>query len=371
MLKRLAALALLLPTLALAWGASPRPTASAVDVTMPSAAATKAALDREVPRLLAEHSIPSISIAQVRHGRVVLTAAYGFQSAGAPATVRTLYNIASLTKPLTADVVLRLASKGQLSLDEPMYRYWTDPDIATDPRRMLLTPRLSLSHQTGFPNWRDRKTGLRFKRDPGVKFGYSGEGYEYLGRFVEKKTGRPFEALAQTLLFDPVGMKDTSFTGKPWFEGRIAIPADAKGQPLAPEIGKDFSAADLVYTTPSDYAAFLIAVWKDKGLTPTIAHERQRIQVSTMDNCTGPEAATCPPELGFGLGWEVARFPHDILLLHNGHDNGVYTVAYLDKNTGDGAVFFMNGQNGPQIAPEIVDLLGACPECLGFLKVEI
>ncbi|MDT9115878.1 serine hydrolase domain-containing protein, partial [Escherichia coli] len=76
--------------------------------------------------------VPSVSIADVEGGRVVLTAAYGEQSRGVPASPATLYNLASLTKPITAETVLRLAGEGALSLDEPMAPVWTDPDIAKD-----------------------------------------------------------------------------------------------------------------------------------------------------------------------------------------------------------------------------------------------
>ena len=337
-----------------------------------SIAAIRARLDREVPPLLAAHKVPSVSIALVRRGRVALAGAWGQQSAGVPATDRTLYNIASLTKPLTAEVVLRLASNHAFSLDEPMAAYWTDPDIANDPRRLKLTPRLALTHQTGFPNWRNRKTGLTFKRDPGEAYGYSGEGFEYLAAFVEKRTGQPFEALAQAHLFDSVRMRRTAYTGRPWFEGAIAIPADAQGQPLKPHIAKRFSAADLVYTTPRDYAAFLIAVWQDQGLSPEIARERTHIHVSMMEDCQeGPAAPTCPPELGFGLGWEVAAFPGHTVLLHTGRDDGLYTVAVLDKTTGDGVVIFTNGQNGSEIAPILLGLLEVDPVYLRFLQGQI
>ncbi len=135
--------------------------------------------DPEVSSLLSEWHVPSASVAQIKGGRIVQTRAYGQQSSSVSATSDTLYNVASLTKPVSAEVVLRLASKGVLSLDEPMDRYWTDPDIASDERRKLLTPRIALSHQTGFANWRS-ETGdiLRFRSEPGKGFGYSGEGYE-------------------------------------------------------------------------------------------------------------------------------------------------------------------------------------------------
>src|SRR6202161_3484933 len=84
---------------------------------------------------------------------------YGEQSRGVPATTKTLYNMASLTKPVTAETVLRLASAGKLSLNESMSPFWLDPDIRDDPWSKLLTPRLCLSHQTGFANWRGMTGG--------------------------------------------------------------------------------------------------------------------------------------------------------------------------------------------------------------------
>jgi len=135
-------------------------------------------LDKEMPRLLSDLHVKSVSFATIKGGRITNVAAYGAQSTGVPATTGTLYNIASLTKPLTAEIILQLASKGRVSLDEPMDRYWSDPDLTSDHRRELLTPRLALSHQTGFPNWRNAQRGLAFDRQPGTAWGYSGEGYQ-------------------------------------------------------------------------------------------------------------------------------------------------------------------------------------------------
>ncbi len=88
-----------------------------------------------------------------------------------------------------------ISSAGTLSLDEPMDRYWSDPDLSRDPRRMKLTVRMALSHRTGLPNWRDAK-GLAFDHDPGTTTGYSGEGYQYAARYAEHRTGQSFETLA-------------------------------------------------------------------------------------------------------------------------------------------------------------------------------
>ena len=133
-----------------------------------------------MPLLHREH-VASVSFATIANGRTMLAEAYGEAAPGVSASNTTLYNIASLSKPISAEVILRLASAGKLSLDEPMWRYWIDPDLAADQRAELLTPRMALDHQTGFANWR-RASGSRlaFIRDPGTAFGYSGEGYQYV-----------------------------------------------------------------------------------------------------------------------------------------------------------------------------------------------
>ena len=92
------------------------------------------------------------------------------------ATDKTLYNIASLTKPIVAETILRLASQNKLQLDESIYPYWVDPDIKDNPWNKLLTPRLCLSHQTGFANWRRMTNNvLTFKFQPGTQSSYSGK----------------------------------------------------------------------------------------------------------------------------------------------------------------------------------------------------
>ena len=81
-------------------------------VSLPS---VRAALDARAPALLAKYRVASISVALVENGRVVLERAYGEQSFGVPATPATLFNLASLTKPVTAEVLLRLTAAGRLS----------------------------------------------------------------------------------------------------------------------------------------------------------------------------------------------------------------------------------------------------------------
>ena len=333
--------------------------------TLPLASAP----DPEVFRLLSEWHVPSASVAQIKGGRVVRARAYGQQSSSVAATSDTLYNLASLTKPISAEVVLRLVSKGVLSLDEPMHRYWTDPDIASDERRKLLTP-------TNFAEPPDRlcELALRDRRRPQLQnrarkgFGYSGEGYEYLARFVEKKTGKNLEEHARELVFTPARMRVTAYTRQPWFDGRVAVPADAEGRWLKPTFADKPVASDLMYTTAVDYAQFLLQVMKDEGLTQSVASQRSRVQISLREKmCQSIKAEVCPDGLGMGLGWQVLRFKKKTVFMHTGRDPGVYTFTYLCPTTGSGAVILTNGENGNKVVVPLLQRLAAEPEFVEFL----
>lgn len=326
-------------------------------------------LDAQAPRWLARDGVPSIAVAYVAGDSVRWTRVYGEQAPGVPATRRTLYNVASLTKPVFAELVLRLAADQRLSLDEPMAPTWVDPDIATDPRHRALTPRLVLSHRTGFANWR-RATGgvLRFQADPGSAYGYSGEGYEYLARFVERRTDAPLDSLARRYLFRPFGMRDAAFMPQPWFEGRVARPSTSRGTFGEPAFSARGNAADMLYATADDYARFLVATMRRGALPPAYARQRDSVHVpdpGTIADCKPRARVRCPDVAGPGLGWAVMRFaadsgrPAETVLWHTGSDEGMRAmVVYLPARR-QGAVMLANGDNGFQTMIDVGRLLFA------------
>lgn len=317
---------------------------------------------------LREQRVESASVALIRKGRIVATAAWGMAGPGRAASVATPYNLASLTKPLTAEVVLRLVSAGQLSLDAPIDPYWSDPDLAGDPRRMQLTVRMALSHRTGLPNWRDAK-GLAFDVDPGTATRYSGEGYQYASRYAEHRTGQAFEALAARWLFAPAGMRATGYVSAQGVTEAIATPYDAEGRPLPVAPVTHYNAADLAHATARDYARFMIAVRDDRGLDATIAAERSRSQADlTAGICTGAKAATCPPWTGFGLGWQLLGFAGGTTMLHTGKDPGAFTFAAIDRARGHGIVILTNSDNGWRVILPILERTGSDPKLIAFLR---
>lgn len=332
-------------------------------------------LDAEAPHWLKEYDVPSVAIAYVENGKLAWTAVYGEQSPGVPATARTLYNIASLTKPISAELILRLASAGQLSLDEPVSAYWIDPDVKDNAWNQLLTPRLCLSHQTGFTNWRYQTNNvLHFQWEPGTRTGYSGEGYDYLGRFVEKKTGRGFEDLAKEYVFDPIGMSDTAYSARDWYAGRLAVPHGPKGE-SEPKTQSTWCAADLVRTTIGDYVKFLVSSMRNEGVTREIAAQRvtsTRNQITPAEQATlcaraGAEPTTCRLTSGMGLGWQVVKHNDETIVNHDGSDWGVHTLAFYIPQRTVGAVIFTNGEDGAKVIREVVGMLYPDPVFIATL----
>ena len=336
--------------------------------TAPAVAAKqngRAEIDAHAAEWLKESDVPSVAVAYIKDRKVAWTAVYGEQSPGIPVTGKTLYNLASLTKPITAETVLRLASAGKLSLDESMAPFWLDPDIKDDPWSKLLTPRLCLSHQTGFANWR-RMTGgvLKMRWEPGTQTGYSGEGYMYLGRFTENKMAKPFDALAQEIVFGPIGMKDTSYTAKEWYAGRLAVPHGPHGETPIDPVVTTWNGADQMHTTIGDYAKFVVSVMHDEGLTKEIAAERatmtrELIKPEDLDKMCkiAGEAGRCTLTAGMGLGWEVETVNGVKILNHNGSDWGVRTFAMFVPSQGIGVIVFTNGDNGNEVIRKVGEAL--------------
>jgi CubicO group peptidase (beta-lactamase class C family) len=344
---------------------------SAHPSTPPSGTSALAELDARVPGWLAEHNVPSLAVAYVREGRVAWTRVYGQQADGVPASDSTLYNVASLTKPVFGELVVRLAADGRLSLDEPMAPVWTDPDLAGDPRHQAFTPRLALSHQLGFTNWRRETEGvLRIGFTPGTQFRYSGEGYEYARRFVERKLGAPLDSLARQYIFRPAGMHATSFTRQPWFQGRMAMPKGPEGRWGTPSTGDEANAADDIHTTIGDYARFVTWMMAHDGLPAALVAQRDSIHATGVETCDPARVPLCPVAIGYGLGWTVFEYadPAENVLWHTGGDWGEKSIVFYWPGRREGVVMFTNGANGFKVMVPAAALLSEGRDFNAFLR---
>jgi CubicO group peptidase (beta-lactamase class C family) len=115
----------------------------------------------------------------------------------------------------------------------------------------------------------------------------------------------------------------------------------------------------MVYTTAQDYALLLLAVIRNTGISPQIARERDKVQITLKPMCSQIPAGLCPDDLGSGLSWQVLQFGETTVLIHTGHDPGLYTFAYVSPNRQSGAVILTNGENGKKLVPAILRDLDA------------
>jgi CubicO group peptidase (beta-lactamase class C family) len=297
--------------------------------------------------LMKRDHVPIAGICLIENGNLKYVKT--FREDNKPVSENTFFNIASLTKPLATMLTLKLVSLGQWQLDEPLFHYWTDPDVSQDPRNKKLTTRLVLSHQTGLPNWRGHEPGgkLWFEFEPGSKWKYSGEGYEYLREAIEHKFNIPIEILADSLLFRNIGMKNTRFywdqnTDSTLYAGRYHEDGTSNDY----ETWHDANASNLLLTTMQDYGKFGLYVLKNIHSNKEIYKEMIRTQARPSD------------KKEFGLGWSITRglSNGEYALVHTGRNPGVNTIIILLPESGRGIVVFTDSDSGDKLYSELTGL---------------
>lgn len=304
---------------------------------------------KSIEDLLKKYKVPALGMAKIENGKVRQVNTYGNLYGEQTASIDAVFNVASLTKPIITMLTLKLVENGKWNLDEPIYKHWTDPDVKNTAFSKLLTTRHILTHQTGFPNWRweDKDRKLKFKYKPGEGYSYSGEGYEYLKNALESKFEKPIEQLADSLIFEPLGMDNTFFKWNISIEEeKFARWHDEEGQ-LYNQVykNKNASAADDLLTTIYDYGRFAEYVLA-KVTSGDPLYETMVTRGNGKDNKTV-----------IGLGWELLpNLKNDeYALLHTGGDIGVNTLIMLLPKSGEGLIIFTNGDNGNKLFFDLIE----------------
>ena len=171
-------------------------------------------LEAFIPAYMEEQGVPGVAIALVRDGRVVWTEGFGVTNVltGKPVTPNTTFRVASNSKVVTAYIALRLVDQGVIALDEPLDGYLSKPFLPQEEYRPVVTLRQTLSHTSGMG-----RTGIsrKVRFPPGAGYSYSPSGYAYIQKALEAVTGKSLEELGQELVFQPLGMKESSFVKTP------------------------------------------------------------------------------------------------------------------------------------------------------------
>lgn len=318
----------------------------------------------ETERWLKKMSIPALGIGYIENGEIKQISVFGELEKGRQAPKNTIWNVASLTKPITALVALKLIDSGKLSLDEPVYKYYSDPDIINDKKIKKITTRIILSHQTGFSNWRGNNENgkLSFEFEPGTQYQYSGEGFEYLRKVLENKFEKSIQQLANELIFEPLKMENTNFVWDEKYESNFAKWHTEKGgEKYSTLKNNTANGADDLLTTIEDYSKFVTYIINGADLSKKLLEEMVFEQVRINDY------------KHFGLGWwidENINSEGDFAMVHGGDDIGVHTIAFIIPKTKQGLIIFTNSDNGTGAFQEILlKYLGENGQ--GIMKVEM
>jgi len=297
-------------------------------------------------KMMKELNVPAVGIGIIERGVLKEVKVYGELKEGNPAPYNTIFETASLSKPVVAMLTLILVTNGDWNLDDPLTRYWVDPDVKDDPRHKKLTTRHILTHQTGFDNWRwnNKQNKLIFHFEPGSKYKYSGEGIEYLRKALENKFKMNIHQLCDSLLFKSYEMTDSRFYwDSDLIESRYAVAHDKKGKPREIRKNKNVTAGYFL-STIKDYSMLGVNTMKSTSISEDLFKDMVKPQ-SKLDE-----------DESFGLGWDIL---HDLTngkfaMLHSGTNAGVCTFIILIPYYKSGLVVFTNGDNGFDIIEKIV-----------------
>jgi CubicO group peptidase (beta-lactamase class C family) len=314
-------------------------------------------LEDSIPKIMENVLIPGLSIAVIRDGEILWTGTFGVKSVETkePVTDSTIFEAASLSKPVFSYAVMKLVERGQLDMDKPLIEYTSDKYIEDnflegpidDNRLRKITTRMVLTHSSGFPNWRqNNKLVINF--EPGEKYSYSGEGFGYLQRVVEELTHLSLNEFMKQEVFDPLEMKYSSYVWQDRYDHLTAVPHDLMQQPLEKRKTDKGHAAASLHTTASDYARFISALINHQGL-----------KKSTVDTMLSQQIVSRPEmtkDISWGLGIGLERTEQGAAFWHWG-DNLNFRclfIAFPEQKTG--LVYFTNSYHGLAIRKKILDL---------------
>ena len=305
-------------------------------------------------QLMEEAYLPGLSLVTIKDGEIDGSHHLGLRSVDTDEviTTNTVFSGASLSKCVFAVIVMQLVEEGNLDLDHPLMNYYSYNDIVHDERSKKVTARMVLSHTTGLPNWRNEK--LDFKRDPGEKFGYSGEGFVWLQRTVEHISGKSLENLARERIFHPLGMNRTSYIFLDEFENDYAVPHNREMNTNAKYKIKEANAAHSLQTTARDYAIFLTAIVNHELLNPSTTELMLTPQVDVDKNEMG--------KVMWGLGFGLQKSNEKFQFWHWG-DNGTFKAYFtVNIDNKEGLVYFVNSSNGLSMSEDIVSMYLTDPQ---------
>lgn len=339
----------------------------------------------DVEQLMAEHKIPGVVITVIKDHKMLFTNRYGVmdEKTKAPVTGSTVFQVASMSKSVTAVGVMRLVQDGHLDLDEDVnarLQTWKIKENRFN-RGLAITLRQLLSHTAGMNNGPGRlgfpgippshplPTSLELLQGrygafytpipkiksiyrPGDDFHYSGAGYTVIQHLLAETTQQLFPALMDSLIFRPLQMRSSTFDqqieGKPFYT-QVASGHKKSGNVLKHKRQKypEMAAAGL-FTTSEDLAKFLIELQHSYlGQSNALLKKEATKEMFTK--------VRVPSGRQWALGWNFYDGPdgNPIAWFHNGSARGFRSYMMVQPDGGYGLIILTNSNNGKELIEPI------------------
>jgi CubicO group peptidase (beta-lactamase class C family) len=320
---------------------------------------------------MAHHKVPGVSVAFFDHGQIVWARGYGFADVAAktPVTPDTLFQAASISKPVAALAALRLVQDGKLSLDEDVnvkLKTWKVPENAFTIKEKVTLRRI-VSHSAGltvhgFPGYASDETiptvvqilngekpantgPIRVDVVPGTLWRYSGGGYVVMQTLLSDVTGKPFPEIMRELVLGPAGMTHSTYE-QPLPKSRVAesaTPYRADGTPVkgGAHTYPEMAPAGL-WTTPSDLGRVAMEVQSEyAGKSSKILSQDSARQMLTR-------------QIGnWGLGFGLENPGDKPRFGHGGANEGFRCNLETYTDSGQGLAVMTNSDSGGELTQEI------------------
>ena len=266
-----------------------------------------------------------------------------------PIDEQSIFQAASLSKPVFAYIVMRMVDRGEIELDRPVADYTDIDRFADKEMARRLTPRIVLSHQTGLPNWATGPSSdewptstITFRYPADSCYAYSGEGYAFLQRAVEAIKGAPLDEIARKEVFEPFDMPTTSYAWQPAYDTTALVGFNRDGENRGQGRHPRANSAYTLRTNATEYAHFVKRALLDgEGLSEVAHKEMFTHQVHAQRYADEPRA--CDSTVFWCLGFGAVNEDY---YWHWG-DNGNFKALWLlHPATKEGFVYFSNRATG-------------------------
>ena len=318
------------------------------------------AIDELVQWQKESFDVPGLAVGIIKNGEVYYTAAHGVQGVGtqAPITTKSLFHMASVSKPFVATAIVQLMEQGKLKLEDKLIDHLPYFSMA-DHRHQRITLAQMLNHSSGIPNVEDYEwdkpqydegAAERYSRSfaeakldfrPGKKFSYSNAAFDILCDVIAKASGMTFEDYIQQYIFEPVGMVNSTFY-KPDVPEALATQPHGLGEDLSRVVNEVYpynrrhAGSSTLHSNVED-----MLLWAQVNLNKGIINGNRIYKESSYDLLTTAQVQVSNRR-STGLSWFLSNMKDTRLIFHNGGDPGYSTFFGFFPETKSALVLMVN-----------------------------